>query len=262
MNIIVRYEDEQLYYVWKPHGIPSTWGDQYSFLSHIQDTKPVFFAKLEKEFWPDREYGLLNRLDNDTAGLLYFAKNDTAYQTYRTQQDEHTLYKIYMCDLQGRVDIDNTVQKYYASVRDGLMFMGEEGTGLSSWMFDFKDSERSSDILPAICVAYPIMHHTYDKTRMIAIAHKKDINKWREKMHMVSTYFIPIAYDEITNTTLCYAILHQGIRHQIRVHAAKIWYPLVWDILYNTHVKPNDVLHLWSIWLSMSYKFTHDILHS
>lgn len=316
MKKILRYEDEQLYYVWKPHGIPSTWGNQYSFLSQLQDSKPPFFATLEKEFWAEKEYWLVNRLDNDTAWLLYFAKNDTAYQHYRALQSEHQLYKIYMCDLQGRVDIEKTVQKYGTIAHDSEVYQIENHDNnkvslsdtfiplLSLWQFSFakqnndtqKDEWYNFTIIPhlatsdrwveiwwedqnfftrlqqipelvqtqniplaAIKVAYPIMHNAYDKTRMIAVAHKKDLHKWREKMHMVSTFFIPIAYDEQRNTTLCYAILHQGIRHQIRIHATKLWYPLIGDSLYNPKSVNNDILHLWSIWLSASCNFVDDV---
>ena len=337
MEHILRYEDEQLYYAWKPHGIPSTWGDQYSFLSHLQDSKPPFFAILEKEFWAEKEYWLVNRLDNDTAWLLYFAKNDTAYQHYRALQSQHQLYKIYMCDVQGRVDIERSVQKYETIAHDTAVYQienkdnqhqGDSGNTLqyennnhknledkdikwntfipllSLWQFSFakqnnaiqKDwwyhfsilshitqwniwiwmsagdqdfftrlqniselQQSQEQFFPAIKVAYPIMHNAYDKTRMIAVAHKKDLHKWREKMHMVSTFFIPIAYDENNNTTLCYAILHQWIRHQIRIHAAKLWYPLVGDVLYNPKSVKNEILHLWSIWLSASCNFVDDV---
>lgn len=316
MDNILRYEDEQLYYVWKPHGIPSTWGNQYSFLSQLQDSKPPFFATLEKEFGAEKEYGLVNRLDNDTAWLLYFAKNDTAYQHYRALQSEHQLYKIYMCELHGRVDIEKTVQKYETIAHDSEVYQIENHDNnkvslsdnfiplLSLWQFSFAKQNESpqkngwynftiiphltasdtgeeiwtedqkfftrlqqipqlqqidNKAFPAIKVAYPIMHNAYDKTRMIAVARKKDLHKWREKMHMISTFFIPVAYDEKHNTTLCYAILHQWIRHQIRIHAAKLWYPLVGDSLYNPKSVNNEILCLWSIWLSASCNFVDDV---
>jgi hypothetical protein len=65
--MIKRTEDSLVYYVWKPHGIPSTFGKEYSFLEVLMDKPPPFFVALMDEFSRDEEFGLLNRLDNATA---------------------------------------------------------------------------------------------------------------------------------------------------------------------------------------------------
>lgn len=63
----VRYEDKHYTYVWKPHGIPTTWGIHRCFLDELCDAHPTFFAGHIQLFSADDEYGLVNRLDNDTA---------------------------------------------------------------------------------------------------------------------------------------------------------------------------------------------------
>ena len=83
--MIPHFSDEAFLYVWKPHGVPSTFGKTSSFLENI--IAMDFFVEQKKTFTIDQEYGLLNRLDNDTAGLLYFARTKPLYDRYIVAQD-------------------------------------------------------------------------------------------------------------------------------------------------------------------------------
>lgn len=96
-----RYEDPYFYYIWKPHNIGSTWGKTESILDYIQNrTHESPIQKigdfLAKERTAQEEYGLVNRLDNDTAGLLYFAKNHAIKDRYKQKQQEEKIYKHYI----------------------------------------------------------------------------------------------------------------------------------------------------------------------
>jgi 23S rRNA-/tRNA-specific pseudouridylate synthase len=106
---MIRYETLEYYFVWKPHDIPSTFGAQYSFLEQIVAEQPSFFAALQQHFSKEEEYGLLNRLDNDTAGLLYFAKTPEIKQKYKDAQSSKKLSKIYMCDVVGEMSVSYPV---------------------------------------------------------------------------------------------------------------------------------------------------------
>lgn len=90
------------------------------------------------------------------------------------------------------------------------------------------------------------MHHVQDPERMVAIKTEKDWHKGRGRENHVDTIFVPLQYDKKTNQTLCYAIIQQGIRHQIRIHAASLGYPIVGEPLY-AKTKTDNYLHLWSI---------------
>lgn len=94
------------------------------------------------------------------------------------------------------------------------------------------------------------MHSASSTERMVAILDQKDTTRGRGKPHDVKTFLLPLEYDEAKNTTRCVVYIQQGIRHQIRVHLAKIGYPIVGDVLYkqsqNTTGK-DDFLHLWSV---------------
>ena len=99
------YEDQYFYYFVKPHNIPSTYGKEYCFLDLLEDyskkNKEInqIFGFL-KEFWTkEEEYGLLNRLDNETMGLLYFAKNPLFKQKYLELQEQNLILKYYLADV-------------------------------------------------------------------------------------------------------------------------------------------------------------------
>jgi 23S rRNA-/tRNA-specific pseudouridylate synthase len=76
----------------------------------------------------------LNRLDNDTAGYLYFAKDKKVFERYKMQQDNHEIYKVYLCDVQGRVDVSRTVEKHPE------LALHEQGTGKSDQRVSASDS--------------------------------------------------------------------------------------------------------------------------
>lgn len=102
------FEDRYCYYAWKPHGIASTWGKWPCFLDcvnapQIQNDTPVL-PDLSNHFSAVEEYWLLNRLDNDTAWLLYFAKNHANKKTWKDLQQQGRLIKYYLADVIGDVD--------------------------------------------------------------------------------------------------------------------------------------------------------------
>jgi 23S rRNA-/tRNA-specific pseudouridylate synthase len=65
-----RYEDKYFYYFWKPCGIPSTYGHQKCFLDYLNESDDQTIQSImvwQREFFSEQdEYGLVNRLDNDT----------------------------------------------------------------------------------------------------------------------------------------------------------------------------------------------------
>ena len=71
---INRYEDKCFYYFRKPYGIPSTYGKEKCFLDYLieSDDKDIkAIVEAQKEYFSQQdEYGLVNRLDNDTTVLM------------------------------------------------------------------------------------------------------------------------------------------------------------------------------------------------
>lgn len=110
---INRYEDKYFYYFWKTNGIPSTYGNQKCFLDYLiesddKDIQSIILA--QKEFFSQQEeYGLVNRLDNDTTWLLYMAKTPLFKQKYKQLQSEWKIKKYYVADVYWK--IENKTQK-------------------------------------------------------------------------------------------------------------------------------------------------------
>lgn len=96
----LHFSDTSFLYVWKPHGVPSTFGKQSSFLDTIVSMD--FFVSQIQVFSIDEEYGLLNRLDNDTAWLLYFARTKKTYTSYMIAQDNWSVIKHYIAAIAGK----------------------------------------------------------------------------------------------------------------------------------------------------------------
>lgn len=114
--------------MWKPNTLPTAFGNELCFLDIllgkqlISDTDfslPSFLlpyidlpdfksctlqqASIQHQldvFWKDKELGLLNRLDNETAGFLYFAKTQEAFDRYRHLQSEGKINKRYIAQIQ------------------------------------------------------------------------------------------------------------------------------------------------------------------
>ena len=207
--------------------IPSTFGKGESFLDMLQQQtkKQVFlnvpFADLRephrhgplplmqlqgvreedlhtrcvqqtKVFSQQEEFGLLNRLDNDTSGFLYFANNTQAHAQYKTLQKEGKIFKKYLAQVQGKVDLS------------------ADNRHLDS----------------------PIMHHKSIPEKMLVIQNPQDIRLGRGKQHHVNTDIELTHYDPETDVSTLLVTIQRGVRHQIRAHLASKGYPIIGDSLY------------------------------
>ena len=90
-------EDNNFFYLRKPARIPSSFWKQKSVLDYLEkwELDKSFTANQLKEFNKENEYGLLNRLDNDTSWFLYFAKNKDIFYKFKSLQKENKIKKIY-----------------------------------------------------------------------------------------------------------------------------------------------------------------------
>jgi len=209
---ITRYEDQHFYYVWKPHGIPSTFGHKKSFLDILEAStknQEVSFFQAQKTVRTKKEeYGLLNRLDNITAWLLYFAKTPQAKESYRIAQKNWNIQKKYLADVQGKF---NTQE----------------------WIID-----------------YPLGHHKFENEKMVVVRNANYENRIRGKVLRVSTERKLLYYDAENNISTVAVTIKKWARHQIRAHLASIGYPIIGDPIYSKQ-KNISLLHLRSVGLSL-----------
>ena len=216
---VIRYEDEFCYYVRKPWGIPTTFGKEKSFLEYLfqwseKGWSCPFISLLSKTFTKDEERGLLNRLDNATSWLLYFAKTPEIKANYKTLQQAGMVHKYYLLEVYG--DIKYRVEK------NGLV------------------------------IDFPIAHHKFAPEKMVVIDNEDKKNKADIRYHRVQTEIVEFQWNELSKTTTLIVKIEKWIRHQIRSHLSVIGYPIVGDELYGKKKDPKRWnLQLFSVGLSV-----------
>lgn len=242
------YQNTDFYFFRKPHWIASTFGKEKSFLDYyfleknsleldlinyksidgftteyidtqikslnielIQDFSlyAEIIQGLINIFWKEKEFWLLNRLDNDTWWLLYFAKNQETYDSYKSDQQQSLISKLYISQTKGNPF--------------------------------FKSDNKN------ININYPIMHHKFNKDRMVYLKNPWDEKKWTGKKHLVETNISLLNFDNQSNISTLLISISKWIRHQIRVHLSSIWCPIIWESIYSNS-KNIDFLHLRSVW--------------
>jgi 23S rRNA-/tRNA-specific pseudouridylate synthase len=132
----MRYENEHFYYTRKPHGIATTFGNSaWSFLELLLQWWWSQIESLKKERNSESEYGLVNRLDNITAWLLFFAKSQIIFHSYKEAQADWKIQKIYYADLHGhitntKVVINDPIYHHYS---DNSRMTLEQRLGRGRW---------------------------------------------------------------------------------------------------------------------------------
>jgi len=236
------YSKEDYFLLRKPRTVASTFGDEKSVLDYFdipwelqslykipadneilstyvdiskytaEEDLDLFQKNQIENFSRKQEYGLLNRLDTPTGGFLYFAKTPQAFAQYKADQKQGRIKKTYIAFVEGNPC--------------------------------YKDENKAIDIY------FPIMHLASNPEKMIVVKWFHDENKWRGKRHKGKTSVELVKYFEKEQKSLVKITIYKWIRHQIRVHLASIWAPILGDNLYNNKAKKAD-LQLRSIGFDM-----------
>jgi 23S rRNA pseudouridine1911/1915/1917 synthase len=101
MSFAAAYENDGILIVDKPQGLATTPGAVPSLCEAVFTERPALAAV---PGFKDGEGGLLNRLDNDTGGLVLFAKTDEAFQFYTQAMQEDKIRKTYLAVVHGVPD--------------------------------------------------------------------------------------------------------------------------------------------------------------
>lgn len=92
------YEDDSILLINKPQGLATTPGAIKNLCEMIFEDYP-YLARVNG--YKINEGGLLNRLDNETGGIIFFAKNDEAFWYYSKQMKSEKIEKIYTAVVNG-----------------------------------------------------------------------------------------------------------------------------------------------------------------
>jgi 16S rRNA U516 pseudouridylate synthase RsuA-like enzyme len=260
----VMFQTKDVYLLRKPAGIPTTRGKEPCFLDLFAEGSvdmdrwitdfPHFIDGFEQiramgwyeltnpwearqwlleEFSMREEYGLLNRLDTDTSGYLYFARSRDVYKQRRDWQRDDKVQKWYLAQVEGDVR------------RDALQ-ASESGRG---GYYPPKNNET-------IKIAFPIMHHKHEE-RMVSCVNndgmERMMRRGRGKVLEAESRVNSVFYDPEANTSVVRVMITHGWRHQIRIHLAMLGNPIVGDALY-WNGREGDILQLVSCGCSVERK--------
>jgi 23S rRNA pseudouridine1911/1915/1917 synthase len=103
MGIVVVFENDDLVVIDKPQGLAVTPGAGASLCAGLFAERPDLAAV--PGFKPG-EGGLLNRLDNDTGGLVLFAKHEIAFRRFALAMRAGRVKKTYLAVVHGRPSAD------------------------------------------------------------------------------------------------------------------------------------------------------------
>jgi 23S rRNA pseudouridine1911/1915/1917 synthase len=92
------YEDRDVLVIDKPPGLLTS--------TNERERRPTAWAMVQQHLAttdPAARPGLIHRLDRDASGLLVFSKNDAAYRSLKQQFLHHTVSRIYLAHVYGKL---------------------------------------------------------------------------------------------------------------------------------------------------------------
>jgi 23S rRNA pseudouridine1911/1915/1917 synthase len=98
MNQFLAYEDDELLIFDKPQGLATASGKEQSLCDKVMQQYPQLSSI---KGYNAKEGSLLNRLDNETGGLVLFAKSQAAFDYYQREMQSHGVKKIYSAVVYG-----------------------------------------------------------------------------------------------------------------------------------------------------------------
>src|SRR5437879_4341471 len=97
-HLVIVYEDVDVLVVNKPAGLLTS--------TVARERRPTLLKMVREyaaEIEPRARVGLIHRLDRDASGLLVFSKNHQAYQSLKSQLFHHTVDRIYVAAVKGKL---------------------------------------------------------------------------------------------------------------------------------------------------------------
>lgn len=184
-------------------------------------------------YW-EHDYGLLHRLDRETAGLLLIAKTQEFFD-YLANSKTVLLKKLY--------SLHAEINPFGLKGSIPLLYV-PKGLSNEQWleMLTMQDMSSVQNLLPHEIAS---LFRAYGKGRaLVACRVPHSIDKYNHSWSKTWYTTHILACELRDRYFLMNIMLERGFRHQIRAHCAWMGLPLVGDQLYNTQAQPGDTLSL------------------
>jgi RluA family pseudouridine synthase len=127
-QIKIIYQDEDILFVNKPQGMATGKGKRENLCDRLFQQNPLL-AKVKGH--NDHEGGLLNRLDNETGGLVLFAKSEKGFLYYSQKMKNEKIKKKYLAIVSGCPQnqegvINLPIAHHYKSKKKMVLVSGEK----------------------------------------------------------------------------------------------------------------------------------------
>lgn len=209
-EIKIVYEDSDLLVLDKPAGVPCLPGANlsWSVLDWIKVERPHLMSLPRARPDGETEAGMLHRIDNETSGLLAFAKTGDELSRLRHLWTSGKVSKLY----------------------SARVFSGASAPPMSQ----LKDMR----------INIPIGHSLKSARRMIALEPDRPmlLRQIRGKPQVAESRILQ-AHEAPQDQRDLLVEIRTGVRHQIRVHLACIGHPIVGDSLYGGPPESRLFLH-------------------
>ncbi len=230
----------------KPSGLPTTYKNKEDhgdcLVKRITEKHPEL---LKVSGYKAREGGLLYRLDNETTGLVIFARNEKFFNKFIKLQENKKLYKHYYA-ISENSNLDKQKLKLtkfgFIQEKTWLNYGSEIAKAPTPKPFNKFNKKRTKKYLK---LNLPIGHSKKNSKKMTPMISSNYKCQGKE---IPAITFIHIE-DQINQKLLVKAIINKGARHQIRLHLESLGLPILGDPLYSKRKKENLKLHCYSVTL-------------
>lgn len=222
-------ENSDYMLVWKPANIPTTptKSNPECLITYLVKEYP-YLKEVEGYGKPD-EYGLLNRLDNKTSGIVIVAKTDEAFKRILENFDKTEKIYLALCynlgsEQKGVIDIP--IAHHQSDPKRMVWVLENE----SKQKFKYRGK----------------IQHCETKFSLIQPQEAQKI--WES--YLPAEIKFPsnlISKDDSTKFTWIKCSITKGKRHQIRIHLKYAKYPVLGDDIYSSKDKKNSRIDYYAL---------------
>jgi 23S rRNA pseudouridine1911/1915/1917 synthase len=230
--IQIFYEDDDIFIVLKPRGIPTSVGKSAVGQSVAEQAMGLCPSIALVHGYNSMDGGLLHRLDQDTEGLVLLAKHQYAFDQLRLQAQQNLFTKTYSA---------------YSTADSASI--SPKGYHLAQWQKILQYNQSDGNYILECC----FIKAEARSSRVKAIQH--------HSKHASDWYSLTYTCHTVADTIRIDVVLSRGYRHHVRASLAALGLPIIGDPLYPQPNKPNKPFYFWATGFSFRHPTSHNMVH-